>query len=132
NIPRFRGGLNINATYTNFDLIILFQVSTGEEQYISTGELGDIGNYLLDVYENRWTIDNPSDKHPRIANRNDQYFSGGNTYWLRNRDYLRLKNLELGYTIPNSLSSKIGMGHARIYVNGLNLFTLAHLKVYDP
>jgi len=132
NIPRFQGGLNINATYKNFDLTILFQGSTGAEQYISTGESGNIGNYLLDVYENRWTIDNPSDKHPRIANRNDQYFSGGNTYWLRNRDYLRLKNLELGYTIPNSLSSKIGMGHARIYVNGLNLFTLAHLKVYDP
>lgn len=132
NIPRFQGGLNINATYKNFDLTILFQGSTGAEQYISTGESGNIGNYLLDVYENRWTIDNPSDKHPRIANRNDQYFSGGNTYWLRNRDYLRLKNLELGYTIPNSLSSKIGMGHARIYVNGLNLFTLAHFKVYDP
>lgn len=132
NIPRFQGGLNINATYKNFDLTILFQGSTGAEQYISTGESGNIGNYLLDVYENRWTIDNPSDKHPRIANRNDQYFSDGNTYWLRNRDYLRLKNLELGYTIPNSLSSKIGMGHARIYVNGLNLFTLAHLKVYDP
>src|SRR5690606_35245439 len=116
NIPRFQGGLNINATYKNFDLTILFQGSTGAEQYISTGESGNIGNYLLDVYENRWSIDNPSDKHPRIANRNDQYFSDGNTYWLRNRDYLRLKNLELGYTIPNSLSSKIGMGHARIYV----------------
>lgn len=132
NIPRFQGGINLGASYKNFDLTILFQGSTGAEQYISTGESGNIGNFLLDVYENRWTIDNPSDKHPRIANRNDQYFSGGNTYWLRNRDYLRLKNLEVGYTVPAELSGKIGIRNARIYVNGLNLFTLAHLKVYDP
>ncbi len=132
NIPRFQGGFNAAASYKNFDLTILFQGSTGAEQYISTGESGNIGNFLLDVYDNRWTIANPSATHPRITNRNDQYFSGGNTYWLRNRDYLRLKNLEIGYTIPNALTSKVGIGSLRIYANGLNLLTFAKLKVYDP
>ena len=132
NIPRFQGGFNATASYKNFDLTILLQGSTGAEQYISTGESGNIGNFLLDVYDNRWSIDNPSSTHPRITNRNDQYFSGGNTYWLRNRDYLRLKNLELGYTVPSALVSKVGIGNLRVYVNGLNLFTFAKLKVYDP
>src|SRR5690606_30727600 len=76
-IPTFQGGLNLNLAYKNFDLSVLFQGASGARVYVSAGESGNIGNYLLDIYENRWTIDNPSSEHPRIANRSDQYFSGG-------------------------------------------------------
>ena len=99
---------------------------------MSLGESGNIGNYLLEVYENRWTVQNPSSVHPRIANRSDQYYSGNNTYWLRSTDYIRLKNFEVGYTIPGLLTSKIGINTLRVYLNGLNLFTIDKLKVYDP
>jgi len=132
NIPLFQGGLNINASFRNFDLAILFQGAAGARQYVSAGESGNIGNYLLDIYDNRWTVNNPSSEHPRIANRSDQYYSGGNTYWFRNADYVRLKNLEIGYTLPTALTQKIGMNNVRIYANGLNLFTIDKLKVYDP
>ena len=132
NIPLFQGGMNINASFRNFDLSILFQGAAGARQYVSAGESGNIGNYLLDIYENRWTVDNPSSEHPRIANRSDQYYSGGNTYWYRNADYVRLKNLEIGYTLPATLTQKIGINNVRIYANGLNLFTIDKLKVYDP
>ncbi|WP_442892813.1 SusC/RagA family TonB-linked outer membrane protein [Emticicia sp. 17c] len=131
-LPKFQGGMNITAQYKNFDLTILFQGAAGAKQYVSAGESGNIGNFLLDIYENRWTIDNPSSVHPRIANRSDQYFSGGNTYWLRSTDYLRLKNFELGYTIPSAWGSKVGLNNFRVYVNGLNLVTWDKLKVYDP
>jgi hypothetical protein len=94
--------------------------------------MGSIGNYLEDIYDNRWTVDNPSSEHPRIADRGNQYFSGGNTYWLRDTDYIRLKNFELGYTIPAALGERIGFSHLRLYVNGLNLFTWDKLGVYDP
>src|SRR5690554_2469493 len=132
NIPLFQGGLNINASFRNFDLSVLFQGAAGARQYVSARESGRIGNYLLDIYENRWTVDNPSSEHPRIADRGDQYYSGGNTYWFRNADYIRLKNLEIGYTLPTTLTQKIGMNNVRIYANGLNLFTIDKLKVYDP
>jgi TonB-linked SusC/RagA family outer membrane protein len=132
NIPLFQGGLNIGGSFKNFDLTILFQGAAGAQQYIGTGEMGNIGNYLLDIYENRWTVENPSSVHPRIANRADQYFSGGNTYWLRSSDYIRLKNMEIGYTVPTALSSKVGISALRFYFNGLNLFTIDKLKVYDP
>ncbi|HEY9487415.1 MAG TPA: SusC/RagA family TonB-linked outer membrane protein, partial [Chryseosolibacter sp.] len=132
NIPLFQGGLNINASYKSFDLAILFQGSAGARQYVSAGESGNIGNYLLDIYENRWTVENPSSVHPRIANRSDQYYSGGNTYWFRKSDYIRLKTLELGYTLPTALTQKVGMSNVRLYVNGLNIFTIHKFKVYDP
>lgn len=131
-LPMFQGGINMNAQYKNFDLTILFQGAAGAKQYVSAGESGNIGNFLLDIYQNRWTIDNPSSVHPRIANRSDQYYSGGNTYWLRSSDYIRLKNFELGYTIPEKLGKKAGLNNFRVYVNGLNMLTFDKLKVYDP
>lgn len=132
NIPMFQGGLNMTASWKNFDMSILFQGALGAKQYVSAGESGNIGNYLLDIYDNRWTIDNPSSEHPRIANRSDQYYSGGNTYWFRSNDYLRLKNVEIGYNLPAHISEKIGVGNLRVYANGLNLLTWDKLNVYDP
>ena len=132
NIPTFQGGVNMSAKYRNFDLSILFQGATGAQVYISTGESGSIGNYLLDVYRKRWTIDNPSSEHPRIADRSNQYYSNDNTYWLRSTDYLRLKNIELGYTVPSTLGQRAGINSLRFYVNALNLFTIDKLNVLDP
>lgn len=133
NLPLFQGGMNITASYKNFDLTILFQGSAGARQYISLGESGNIGNYLKEFYTDRWTIDNPSSVHPRIANRSDQYYSNGNTYWLRSADYLRLKNFELGYTIPETIGRKVGMNNLRVYANGLNLFNVFNkLGSFDP
>ncbi|MBT31595.1 MAG: SusC/RagA family TonB-linked outer membrane protein [Thalassobius sp.] len=130
-IPLFQGGINIGASYKNFDLSLLFQGAAGAKVFVIT-ESGSIGNYLLDTYENRWQIDNPSSTHPRIADRNNQWYSSNNTYWLRSTDYIRLKNFEIGYTLPTTVIDKLGIKHARVYTNGVNLFTIDKLKVYDP
>jgi TonB-dependent starch-binding outer membrane protein SusC len=131
-IPLFQGGANIGLNWRSFDVSLLFQGALGARVYVSAGESGNIGNYLLDIYENRWTIDNPSSVDPRIANRSDQYYSGGNTYWFRKSDYIRLKNVEIGYNLPADIAGKIGVGNVRLYLNGLNLLTWSKLKVYDP
>ena len=129
--PRFQGGINLSATYKNFDLSILFQGAAGAKLFVIT-ESGSIGNYLLDTYENRWQIDNPSRVDPRIADRNNQWYSTNNSYWLRDADYLRLKNFEIGYNLPVDLIERIGIGNLRVYTNGLNLLTIDKLKVLDP
>lgn len=129
--PTFQGGANFSMQYKNFDLSVLFQGATGGQLFIGT-ESGSIGNYLQYTYENRWTVDNPSSTDPRIADRGNTYYSGGNTYWLRSSDYLRLKNLEIGYVLPASVSSRLGMSNLRLYVNGLNLVTWDKMKLYDP
>ena len=132
NIPTLQGGISLIASYKGFDLNILFQGSAGAKQYVSPGEMGNIGNYLLEMYNDRWTVENPSSVHPRIANRSDQYFSGNNTYWFRSTDYIRLKNLEVGYTLPEKLFKKAGMTSMRLYFNGLNLFTISDFNTFDP
>lgn len=133
--PTFNFGATADFRYKNFDLSILFQGATGALLRVQT-ESGDIGNFLKYSYDNRWSIDNPSSVHPRLASRGDTYFTGGNygmnTYYLFSKDYIRLKNIELGYTIPAKYLEKVKLSNARIFVNGLNVFTVDKLGVYDP
>jgi len=133
--PTFTGGVNFNVGYKGFDLSILFQGATGGLLYINT-ESGDIGNYLQYTYDHQWTIDHPSSVDPRIANRSNTYYDGGNagnnTYYLYNTNYLRLKNVELGYNLGGTLLKKSGISALRVYANALNLATWSKQKVYDP
>ena len=130
-VPTFQGGLNFSVQYSNFDLTVLFQGATGAQLFFQT-ESGTIGNFTQYSYDHRWTVDNPSTVYPRTVDRNNQYFSGGNTYWLLNMNYVRLKNVELGYTLPSTIGKKIGMSNLRFYANGLNLATIAKQHIYDP
>lgn len=133
--PKFNFGGTLSLTYGNFDLSMLLQGAAGASIRVQT-ESGDIGNFLKYMYDNRWRIDNPSSEHPRLASRGDTYFTGGNygnnTYYLFSKDYLRLKNIELGYNLPTSLVDKVGLGNLRIYVNALNLLTFDKHGLFDP
>jgi len=133
--PVFSGGLNISLQYMNFDCSILFQTALGGLLFIGT-ESGDIGNYLQYSFDNRWSIDNPSSVDPRLANRNNTYYTGSgagnNTHWLRKNDYVRLKNFEIGYTVNAAALKKAGIGTFRVFANGVNLFTWDKMKIWDP
>ncbi|WP_461113621.1 SusC/RagA family TonB-linked outer membrane protein [Spirosoma jeollabukense] len=133
NQPRFQGGFNASVRWRNFDFSMLIQASTGGQIYLQT-ESGTIGNFLKYSYDHRWTVDNPSTVDPRIVDRSNQYFSNGTSYWLKSTDYARLKNVELGYTIPGTIGKKIGLSSLRVYVNGLNLATYAPAMkgLFDP
>jgi len=133
--PKFTGGVNITVNYKNFDLSILFQGAAGGLLFIGT-ESGDIGNYLQYSWDHRWSVDNPSSVDPRLANRGDTYYTGGgfgnNTYWLRSSNYIRLKNVELGYNLPAAISQRVSISNLRLYVSALNLATWDKMKIYDP
>ena len=133
--PTFTGGININIGYKNFDLSILFQGATGGLLFFGT-ESGDIGNYLQYSYDHRWSIENPSSTDPRLANRGNTYYAGGtggaNTYWLRSSNYLRLKNIEIGYNLSPEIGKRVGISNFRVYANGLNLITWDKMKIWDP
>ena len=131
-IPRFQGGITFDMQYKGFDFSLLFQGATGAKSYIRT-QSGDFGNYLSDFADGRWTTTNPTSEKPRTFNREDEYWiSQANTYWWRNTDYLRLKNIQLGYTLPAAWVSKVGLKTARLYVNAINLITMDSFKVFDP
>lgn len=129
----FTGGLNLNASYKGFDLNILMQGSAGGVFYQTT-EAGDFGNYLQDFYNNRWTEANPSNSNPRTYNRTNEYWvSQRNTYWLHKTDYIRLKSVELGYTLPSEFTKKFAVQNFRLYVSGFNLLTYSpDMKDFDP
>ncbi len=133
--PTFNFGATFNLSYKGFDFSMLLQGATGASIRVQT-ESGDIGNFLQWSHDNRWSIDNPSSEHPRLASRGDTYFTGGpygnNTYYLFSKDYIRLKNIELGYTFSRDLTDKVRVSNVRIYLNALNLFTLDKHKVFDP
>ncbi len=133
--PTFNFGGTLILQYGNWDLNVLVQGATGAAIRIQT-ESGDIGNFLKYSHDNRWTIDNPSSEHPRLASRGDTYYTGGNfgnnTYFLFSKDYIRLKNLEIGYNVPRSVVNKVRLGGLRVYANSLNLFTIAANDIFDP
>jgi TonB-linked SusC/RagA family outer membrane protein len=131
-IPRFTGGITGNLQYRGFDLSVLIQGALGAVRYIST-ESGEIGNFLQSFAENRWTDANPNASGPRTFNRSNEYWVGqANTYWLRSTDYVRLKNIELGYNLPASIIRKAGIQNFRVYVNAYNFLTWSRMKDFDP
>ena len=132
NVPRFNGGLNIRLGYRQFDFSVLFQGAAGAVTYIST-ESGEIGNYLKLYYDNRWTAETPDAPGPRTNSSTAEYWHNRNTYFLHNTDYIRLKNLELGYSLPNSLNERLHIKGLRIFLSGYNLLTWSpDLEDFDP
>jgi TonB-linked SusC/RagA family outer membrane protein len=134
-IPTFTGGFSVDIQYKNFYLTVLLQGASGAKRKQFTFS-GESGNYLQADASGRWTPDHPDAQKPRAWNFEDEYwmtqYDINNTYFLRNNNYIRLKNVELGYTFPKLLLGNTGIKQLRIYVSGLNLATVTKLKNYDP
>jgi TonB-linked SusC/RagA family outer membrane protein len=132
NLPTFTGGLTIDLRYKNFYSNIFFQGATGGMRNSYYEMQGEAGNFLVENAEGRWTVDNPTANKPRTWNRYNEYWRNyANTYWLQTTDYIRLKNIEIGYNIPN-LGTKNFLTGIRIFVSGMNLITIDNLKDFDP
>lgn len=130
--PRYVFGLSFSAAYKNFDLSILFQGQAGaynyDNEFVKVG-VSDYSNAVVQRAKDRWTVDNPNGTMPRA----DCYQPGNSTFFLYDATFVRLKNLELGYTIPRTVMSKIGFESCRFYVSGFNLLTWAkEIKWCDP
>ncbi len=148
NTPRYLFGLDLNAAYKGFDLRLFFQ-GVGKRDYwqgsnmfwgvISnmwwSAGLKEHGDYFraepvgLEGYQ---IAANPDAYYPRPRFDSDQNHEV-QTRYLQNASYIRLKNFQLGYTLPTSLTNKIGIGNCRIFVSGENLWTGTKLsKLFDP
>lgn len=129
--PTFTYGLNLGLSMRNFDVSTFFQGARGAVQYIST-ESGENGNYFHLYAMDRWTAENPDAKHPRAYTGGEYWRSNANTHFLASADYLRLKSLEVGYSIPPAFTGRLGLQTARVYLSGFNLFTWDDLNFMDP
>jgi len=134
NIPQIVFGLLADASYKNFDLSVVFSGQTQVSQYVLP-ESGTIGNYDSSWADNRWSPSNVNGSYPKVSERASSAVSGGlykNNFWLKDASFIRLKNIQLGYTLPSDILKKTGISNFRIYLSGSNLFTLTKVKDYDP
>ena len=135
--PWLTYGLNLSADWRGFDLSVFFQGVAGNEIYNMMRtrlEYNGTQTQLSSVMSDVWTaakaeegifgsIPNPN------GNSNNRAIS---SRFIEKGDYLRLKNVQLGYTLPNSLAHRLGMTKCRVYVSGSNLLTFTDYTGYDP
>ena len=132
NFPKWTYGLELSGTFRQWNFTTFWQAATGAVVYHLT-ESGEIGNFTQTFADNRWTPDNPSNEHPRTWNRSDEYWSANaNTYFLRSTDYIRLRSLDIAYSLPVSLSQGLGLERIQLSISGYNLLTFSGLEDLDP
>jgi TonB-linked SusC/RagA family outer membrane protein len=136
-VPQWTGGLNLYFSYGGFDLSALVNAQAGAVRYVlARGSASAQYNYWKTFYDNRWTEENPGADYPRTFDRNNEYWVSSenqNTFWLKKTDFIRLKNLELGYTLPRTLTAKAGLESLRLSIGGMNLLTFSpDMKDFDP
>ena len=129
-IPDFTMGLNLGADYKGFDFSAFFYASLGNEILRNYERQQPYAN-LLSYRIQRWTGAGSTNEHPRLttgANNNAVV----SDYFIEDGSFLRLRNIQLGYTLPPSVSQTVGLNRARIYFAANNLITLSKYKGYDP
>ena len=125
-------GFNTALTYKNFDFNMYWNGATGGyNSYEWSFMSGTLANVQRDVYDRAWSLDNPNNTAPRLADRGDQWYSGQTDYALITRDFIRLKTLELGYNFSDAITSKINAESIRLSVTGTNLITITDFP-FDP
>lgn len=132
-VPQIVFGLSFDATWKNWDFSLLLQGQARARYYYSPAMDPVSGN--LDYYaaKNAWRLDNQDSDYPRIGSTVSNGGVNRADYYSRNAAFLRLKNVELGYTIPiNKFAPVLGVKGLRLYVAGYNLLTFSELKYVDP
>ncbi len=130
-IPRYTFGLNLFGEYKGFDVNLLFQGVGKADGYVWGHSIGSFfeGGSMPEIGKDYWTPENRDAKFPRLAfnNSNNQQNS---SFWVKDAAYLRLKNAQIGYTIPQNIISKIGISNLRFYVSTDNIFTITKFWKY--
>lgn len=133
-VPQFNYSLNLNLQFRNFDFTVFFQGVANSSAMLSSyfipfSAKGNAFDYAFD----RWTTTNQNAKFPRlstVANANNNQSS---TIWLRSTEYVKLRNIELGYKLPANILKSIKTDHMRFFVRGMNLFTKSkEIDFVDP
>lgn len=135
NIPRYTYAVDLSAEYKGFDFSVLLQGVGKRDTYLDGSNvfafynMGQMQKWHLDY----WTPENTNAKYPRLIDGSSHNNFEMSDYWKYNASYLRVKSINIGYTIPVLLSKKFGVERLRVYFSGTNLFTFGHLPDgFDP
>jgi hypothetical protein len=138
-IPEIVYGFGINLSYKSFDFSAFLQgVGNVDIQLNGFAPFGGtkVPENSLAIVEDRWTPDMNSDHRPFYPRLSSNASLVGNyaasTWWMANGRYLRLKNAEIGYSLPQRWIKWAGLNTTRLYISGVNLVTFSPFKLYDP
>lgn len=140
-LPKFYGGINFDGMYKNFDFNVFFNYSYGNKIFnyakrnlISMGGNGSLGleNVSEEFYNNRWTENNPGNEYPRAVWTDVNGNSRPSDVFIEDGSYLRLKSIEVGYSLPETILNAMHLNKLRIFVSAQNLFTITHYSGLDP
>ena len=132
-IPKYQLGMNFGADYKGFDIQLQFSGSFGFKSFNGPrsgyDRFDDNSNYRADY--DPWTIDNPNAKDPRPIYQDSRNVRGDQDRWLENGNYLRIKQIALGYSVPQSALGSV-FNQVRFYINAQNLVTFSSYNGLDP
>lgn len=133
NIPKLTYGFTLNLTYKNFDFMAFAQGAAGNQIFQGLRRLDiNTANFSTKAMS-RWTGENTSNTYPRLVSTDPNgNFSNMSDFYLEKGDYLRMKLMQVGYTLPDRLFSKVGVSRLRVYATAENLFTFTNYTGYDP
>lgn len=129
--PKFNYGFTLNADYKNFDLSFFLQGVQGRKIYLKEWGVAPFrqASPPPTFWLNAWDGEGTSNTIPHIFNENYAPNTQVSTWWLRDASYMRLKNVQLGYTIPKTMLSRVGVQGLRLFISGDNLVTFT--KFFD-
>ncbi len=132
-IPDFTYGITLTAAYKGIDLTVFGTGSVGNKIYncINRPDYA-ASNRLKEVfYDNRWTVDNPNGTAPKAgASDMDKYATS--SAMVYDGSYFKIKQIQLGYTLPKKLINKVALSHARVYASLDDFFTFSKYPGFDP
>ena len=138
--PRIVYGFGGNINFRNWDMSFFFQGSGdiyriigGSDYFIPGSGAGVLGNVYTN-YTDCWTEENPSQDvfWPRLSQSTNTNNNRASTFWKKNMSFLRLKTLEIGYSLPKNVVNKISAKSIRLFASGNNLFYISKFKLWDP
>jgi TonB-dependent starch-binding outer membrane protein SusC len=138
--PRYTFGFTYNVTFKGFDFNLFIQ-GVGKRDAMIRGEQVEpfhfgYGGTMYTHQTDYWTPTNPDAKYPRLAEAgsasNTNNYRTGSDLYLFNASYVRLKNVQLGYTLPQAITKKAHIQNLRLYFTAQNIFTLSKLSFLDP
>jgi len=133
-VPEIVYGFNPNIIYKGFDLNLLFQGAANRDIYLTNSAQQPFTNSSSATIEmmDYWTPENRNAAHPRITTQPTPNNSAFSSQWVRNGSYLRLKTVEIGYTLPKFIITKMRIQSMRVFLSGQNVITWSKIKDFDP
>lgn len=133
--PGLTFGLQLGASYKGFDIATTIHAVADAQGYLTgtAAQAFSNGASALEAQKDRWTPQNLNASYPRLSlNNASRNYTQTNSFFMENASYIKMRNLQIGYSLPKSVLSNLFVEKCRFYVSADNLFTITSFRGFDP